>query len=211
MKIQILVEGQGDVSAVPILLRRLQVETSAYEVTFGTPIRRPASVLYNQIEFQRSLQLARNRDDCDAILILFDLEDGCPKEKAEELNEWARETCGSVPFAVVLAYREYETWFLAALESLRGCCGIDEGAEWPDDPESRRDAKSALEAWMPRNRSYSETLDQPTLTQAFDMAAAYRRNRSFRRLINAFGQLLHALGASLEQWPPLAWQEEANG
>ena len=39
----------------------------------------------------------------------------------------------------------------------------------------------------------------------FDMAAAYRRCRSFRRMVNAFGLLTASVGITLEQWPPPEW------
>src|SRR2546426_7135782 len=48
----------------------------------------------------------------------------------------------SVPCAVVLAHREYEAWFLASLESLRGRRGIRGDAEAHPDPEEPRDRKS---------------------------------------------------------------------
>lgn len=205
MKIQPIVEGHGEVKAVPELLRRLQQEASCYNISFGSPIRRPASDLNNKTSFQNSVRLALLHDDCAAILILFDLDDGCPKEKAAELVAWTDEIATDVPFAIVLAHREYEAWFLAAVESLRGYNGIPADAVSPLEPENIRGAKQHLERLMARFYSYSETSDQVRLTARFDMAAAYRRSRSFRRLVNAFGQLLAAFDEAPEQWPPANW------
>jgi|GEM_PF-1533454 len=52
---------------------------------------------------------------------------------------------------------------------------------------------------------YVEPVDQPALTALFDLAAAYRSCRSFRRMVRAFGLLASAAGAEIGDWPPPAW------
>ena len=139
------------------------------------------------------------------MVILFDGEDDCPKELAERVREWAHAAAGGTPCDVVVAHREYETWFLAAVESLRGRYGIRADAAAPPNPESRRDAKGALEEFMPADRAYSETGDQPAMSAVFDMGLAHRRNRSFRKLVKAVGDILTELGQPLPTWPPAQW------
>jgi hypothetical protein len=58
---------------------------------------------------------------------------------------------------------------------------------------------------MVPGRIYSETRDQAALTDGFDLAAAYRACRSFRRLVNAFGIVASQAGATLGEWPPSSW------
>ncbi len=58
-----------------------------------------------------------------------------------------------------------------------------------------------------QGRTYSPKTDQPALTAVFDMAMAFQRCRSFRRLVMAFGQLVMATGLALDVWPPADWQE----
>lgn len=154
---------------------------------------------------QAAVRLAKLQPQCAAIVILFDGEDDCPKELGETVRAWAKEAAGDTPCDVVIAYREYETWFLAALESLRGKYGIRDDAAAPANPESRRDAKSWLEDFMPRHRAYSETSDQAGMSDAFDMGLAHQRNRSFRKLVKALGDLLTQLGQPLPAWPPANW------
>ena len=48
MKIYVLVEGHGEVEAVPVLLRRLLVEAQCYGTGVGPPIRRTQSQLRSQ-------------------------------------------------------------------------------------------------------------------------------------------------------------------
>ena len=69
-----------------------------------------------------------------------------------------------------MAYREYEAWFLASIESLRGQRGIRQDAQSHPAPEEPRGAKGQLEARLEQGRSYSETADQAALSATFDLA-----------------------------------------
>jgi hypothetical protein len=208
MKVYPIVEGHGEVEAAPVLLRRLLAEADCQDVGVGRPIRRTHSQLHSKEGIQAGVRLALLQPECAAVVILFDGEDDCPKELAAQVRVWARAAAASTPCDVVVAYREYETWFLAALESLRGQYGIAKNAAAPANPESKRDAKGALEEFMPPDRAYSETGDQPAMSAVFDMGLAHRRNRSFRKLVKAIGELLAQLRQPLPAWPPAGWQTE---
>jgi hypothetical protein len=208
VKIYPIVEGHGEVQAAPVLMRRLLEQAQCYDVGVGSPIKRTQAQLRGEQSIHDAVQLARLQPDCSALLILFDGEDGCPRELAERVRTWARAAAGATPCDVVVAFREYETWFLAAVESLRGQRGIRDDAVAPDDPEARRDAKGALEELMSAHRSYSETQDQPALSATFDLALAFRRNRSFRKLVTSIGALLTGLGLPLAEWPPTSWRSQ---
>lgn len=142
-------------------------------------------------------------------MIIFDADDDCPRELAPTIEGWANDESPHVPCAVVMANREYEAWFLASIESLRGRRGIREDAESHPDPEAPRAAKAQREERMIEGASYSETIDQPALTALFDMRPTHVSCRSFRRLIRVFGLFADALGHAVVNWPPLEWQEEA--
>lgn len=205
MKIYPIVEGHGEMQAVPVLLRRLLLEARCHSVEIGRPIRRTQAQFRNKEDVEKGVTLALLQPDCSAVVILFDGEDDCPKALAGEVRTWAQGAAGGVPCDVVIAYREFETWFLSAVESLRGRCGIANGAVSPANPESRRDAKAALEEFMPKRRAYSETLDQPSMSAAFDMGQAHRRSRSFRKFVKTVGEALSRLQHPLPPWPPAQW------
>ncbi len=196
-----IVEGHGEVEAVPLLLRRLCQAAGEFYLKIGRPLRRHYSDLMKKDGVEKAVRLACLQPDCGSILLLFDSEDYCPKELAPTIRTWAQEAAAPIPCEVVLAYREYETWFLSAIESLRGHYGIDENAVPPLDPESRRDAKSALEGYMRQGFSYDPVVDQPRFTRQFDLAQAYRRSRSFRKMVKAFGSLMNISSP----WPPTHW------
>lgn len=203
--IQPIVEGHGEVEAVPVLLRRLRDQAEAFQVQIGSPIRRPRNHLVKKESLGSAVELARRQAGCTSILILFDGDDDCPRELGPEIQGWAERAAQGTPCFVVMAHREYEAWFLAGIDSLRGQRGIRADAVHPGDPETSRGAKELLGDLMTAEWSYHETADQPALTAKFDLAAAYRRSRSFRRMTSAFGRLLRAEGTRVGNWPPHKW------
>ena len=78
MKIQPIVEGHGEVSALPVLLRRFRDEAEVWDVDIGRPIRRPRSRLVQEEELRQAVRLALLQPDCGAVLILFDGESDSP-------------------------------------------------------------------------------------------------------------------------------------
>jgi len=176
-----IVEGHGDVQAVPVLLRRLQ---QAWDPALDLNIPRPERVgrykLVKSGELEGRVEsVARRLPTPRAILILIDAEDDCPKQLAPELLARAKEVRPDIPMAVVLAKREFEAWFLAAIESLAGRRGLSEELPAVADPEAVRGAKEFLTCNMPGGRAYAETLDQPALAAVFDLELARTRSDSF--------------------------------
>lgn len=205
MIIQPIVEGQGDEAAVPLLLRRLQDEAQSWGFEVRRPHRRRRTQLVKKDSLQNAVRVAALQDNCAGILILFDADDDCPAELGPSLELWAREAAGEIPCAVIMANREYEAWFLASIEALRGTAAILPDATSHPEPEAPRDAKGELERRMSHGASYSPTVDQPAMTARLDLNNAYRRCRSFRKLVKAFGALAAAAGVAPEVWPPAAW------
>ncbi len=154
----------------------------------GKPIR--AGGVYSfQKKMESYVGYALQDEECDAILVLLDLEDDCPKEGACRLAEQVRPLSSKKPIAIVLAHREYETWFLADAESLAGQFGFPDGLRYDGDPEEKRGAKEWLSAQMPRGAIYKETEHQVKMTARLNLGRVQQRSRSFRRLVNAIRQL----------------------
>ncbi|MEW6433225.1 MAG: DUF4276 family protein [Myxococcota bacterium] len=185
MNVFIIVEGQGDASALPVLLRRLAAEENLGITIAGRPWREPRARILAADTLQRVLDVARRQ--ADAAMIVFDADDECAVELARKVGTLAGQVCPGFPVSVIVAVREYEAWFLASAESLRGVRGLPADLERPDAPEAVRDAKGWLSAHMPRR--YSPTLDQPALTAALSVPEAERHSRSFRKLTRTIRSL----------------------
>lgn len=207
MKIQPIVEGHGEVEALPVLLRRLRDKASAWTVEIGTPIRRPRNKLASEQGVMQAVEIACRQPACGAILIVFDGDKDCPAELGPKVQGWAAAAARHLPCEVVLPHREYEAWFLAAVESLRAHELIGTDAASHPDPEQPRGAKEQLKGRLARGRAYSPTSHQAKLSALFSLEHAYRRCRSFRKLTTSFGSLLRATGQDIGAWPPAHWLE----
>lgn len=189
-----VVEGHAEVQTVPVLMRRLLAESRRYEVHIARPVRVKRYQVVRPGELERAFQLARRRSQgCDAILLLLDADDDCPKEIVPELLERARNAGAGLPVAVVLAKSELESWFVGSLESLRGVRGIDEAAVSPEKPEDIRGAKGYLGRQMMGGFTYVEVDDQPALAEGFDLELARRRCPSFDKFMRDFQTLIAAM------------------
>ncbi len=123
-----IVEGRGEVEALPILVRNW-LHHRRYrnvEVDLAGPVwtngKGNIQVAYDGVngrgvEHYVSLALLRQPD---VILILLDADDDCPRTIASALRARAKAAAPTgCPIGVVVAKREYEAWFLAAFPSSR--------------------------------------------------------------------------------------------
>ncbi len=199
VRIAAVVEGYGEVEAVPVLIRRIASDLDpALLPDVLHPIRVPANRLKKEGELERAVELAaRKLGGAGGVFVLLDCDwdNGCPKSDAPILLQRACLVRPSLPISLVLAYKEYEAWFIAALASVSGELGITETAQIPSDPEGIRGAKEWLSSHMPKNQGYVETLHQPALTELFDMQSARRAN-SFDKCYREIAGLLKRLRSS---------------
>ncbi len=180
-----IVEGDGEVSALPVLLRRLgEKYAPSHWVNVPPPIRvRRDRFLNRPEEFRRQLLLARSKcGDIGWILLLLDADDDCPVVLSARLLKESGQIVGPhQAVSVVLANREYESWFVAAASSLSGHRGFVHDDRDEPDPDRPRDAKGWIKRRM-AGRGYSEITDQPAMSALFDLELAFARSRSFRKL-----------------------------
>lgn len=186
-----IVEGKGEVEAVPILLRRLSRQGRSSGNLMVSPALRikVGSFLRDEQYFRRYIELACRKAQGHPrglVLVLLDCEDDCTGRLGPQLLARARQVHSEVPLTVVLAHREYETWFLAAAQSLRSVGGLPADLEAPPEPEGIRGAKEWLASHMPGG--YDPTNHQPLFTEHFSLAqastvASFAR---FRRKVQEF-------------------------
>lgn len=183
-----IVEGEGEVEAVPILLRRFAHEVFgkyAFRVLHAHRLRKGRMIAGNHLE--KAVTLGRLKlGQCNgrgAVVVVADADDDCPARCAPALLKRARMSARTVPVSVVLAKAEYEAWFLGAVRSLRGHRRIMDDASPPPDAEAVRGAKQFLQRrCMIPGEHYSPTVDQPALTSRFDLQEARQACPSFDKL-----------------------------
>lgn len=184
-----IIEGHGEYRAIGILLRRIWTELLGGEyVQVMRPIRCPRSKLALKEELGRRITLAASKlqelcshGDPHLILVLFDADDDKPCVLAPKVLAFAQESRPDVDVVCVLANLEYETWFVAAAESLREFLDFSSDAKALQDPEGRRSGKGWIKKHFKRPR-YSETLDQPGMTAKMDLELCRKKSPSFDKL-----------------------------
>lgn len=184
-----IVEGHGEVQALPILLRRLATELAPQvDLQLNPALRVKAASFLDEGGsgyFEKYIELAARKAKPwpkSCVLILLDCEDFCPAKLGPKILKRAATCRSDLTFLVILAHREYETWFLAAAESLRGVGGLAADLNSPANFESIRNAKG----WLSERMSSSYEPDhQPQMTAIFDFEQAKRAksfNRGFEKL-----------------------------
>jgi hypothetical protein len=202
-----IVEGKGEVEAVPILIQRWLAfrRYQNVEVHVDGPVRAPGrgaiTVPHNdQDELGIEYYIGHaSRRRPDAILVVLDADEDCPATLGAELLARARRVVpDGFPISVVVANREYEAWFLAALASLKFRRAINRDESSPEirplparvDIEAIADCKKRVAEWILGTR-YKETTHQRSLTEILPFTpAVIRRSRSFRKLLKDLDRLL---------------------
>jgi hypothetical protein len=186
-----IVEGAGDMEAVPLLLRRILTARERWDWTVGQA-KKAGGIGSFRKRAEEFLRYAARESGCGGILILLDLDDGCASDEAHTLAGLARSLDLAVPVAVVLACREYEAWFLASLPALAGHDDLPAGLVYSGPVEGPRGVKEWLTSQLPPGRAYKETIHQARFTARLDFDLARQHSRSFQRLWHAVDQVLEA-------------------
>lgn len=170
-----IVEGHGDVDAVPALIRRFGVAARV-----ATPVRCARGKITKKVDVERYARIARaNIQHEGGILVVFDADDACAVKLAEEVQSILLECGLGVPVAVAVAVRAFENWLLAG----------DPHFEF-EHADVVQGCKAKL---VSRHGRYKETADQKRLLTEMDFELAQKRSRSLRHLATAVAGLVSAL------------------
>lgn len=185
-----VVEGKGEVAAVPNLCARILGELSVWDwFVDPVPIRQSRGLLVDERvrsslrpakdgDFDRAVQLALRSRRADAVLVLCDSDDDCPATWGPSAMQKLSAICRG---AAVMVQREYESWLLHGIRAL----DLDPGVV-----ERRRDAKTLLDRHRP---GYKATADQLALTRQLDIRRCWARSDSFDKLVRSIADLTGAI------------------
>jgi len=174
-----IVEGYGDRTALPLIVRKIAHNLGVFDIDIRTPHRLNRSDMTTP-KVGAAARIQRAGIGVDGfVIVLYDSDDDDP-ETTETATRKIISEAGEDAI-VCVAVREFEAWFLAGISSLRGAASVRDDASFDGDPESPRDAKGRLEDAM--TETYKETLHQARFAAQLDLDLAAGRSPSLRRFI----------------------------
>lgn len=196
-----VVEGHGEVAAMPVLCHRVMRSLLEVHDWFvdDNPVRVPRSQLVDEsrpsprrpprtASVERALALAAARSPA-GILVLCDADDDCPAALGGPFPRQSPR--GAVPVRGVMASREFESWLLWSRPD------HERAKVNAANPEvSPRAAKAALAKVIP---GYAPSTHQLGAVRGMDLGAVWARSDSFDKLVRSIGELVGAARAR----PPL--------
>ena len=176
---------------MPTLLRRIWRELlggefvevlQPYRISRPRFVRNRDNELSKTVEFvARQLLATCPKLDGNLILILIDADKDLPCAIAPTILSAAQVARSDVDIICVAAVTEYESWFVAAAESLSQFLAPDAIAQLPSPPLREKHGKGWIQrSW--RGSAYSETIDQARLTNSMDLAMCRAHSPSFDKL-----------------------------
>jgi len=217
-------EGHGEVSALPILARKILQEKDperqfivddeivrAHNPAGLVKWKKEAAALDFEEWFKR-IRVAARKSNHGGILAVFDGDAKkfpagkdspfCATIAAKMMAEAAAKIGAGRDFslAVVFACVEFETWIIASTESLAGKSFEDGRPVLPRNtlfPEGHPESHG--KRWLEKNcPGYRPRRDQAPLTRLVDLQLVRTRQlRSFSRLDNAIGQIVSAVNSGI--------------
>jgi hypothetical protein len=190
-RIQPVVEGHGDLSAVPELIRRVAHANSRYDVQV-LPAQKRGDLPTIKPRLERFLRVALQEGASVLWVLDYDCDD-CTDVTRDLAALSAQAFAISMPQKAefVFMVKEFESLFLADHETTRAVFpDIPPTTDFPADPESVRGAKEWLSKARPKGLAYKPTTDQAKLTSQLNFDRLRDRSPSFRRFEAAVLKLL---------------------
>ena len=178
-----MVEGDGDVLAVPVLVRRILQAHQRFDVKVLPPHKR-GELPKVKANFSRFFMAAALEKA--AVLCVLDFD--CAQcvdvlQDERDLGEQAKNIHPDIPFAACLIVKEFESLFLWDEVGTRQALPyILQDTQFPANPEDIRPAKEWLSKAQPSGMAYKPTAHQAKLAAAVNLDLLSKRSPSFRRL-----------------------------
>lgn len=192
MRLLPIVEGQGDMQAVPLLLRRVLHEVCARFDVEVLQVQKRGEWPRVKRDFDRMYRSARIESTSILWVVDFDCEE-CLDPIIE--RNWLRQQVARIDpsgrVEIVFMIQEYESLFLSDPSCI--CSSYPELSEtttFPSEPEAVRDAKGWISNALPKGRAYKPTTDQAKLTSRLDLNRLRQTSSSYRRFEKAVISLI---------------------
>lgn len=186
-----IVEGHGEITAVPILIRNILASHNIHDVQ-PLPAWRHGEYPSVAKKFD-NVFLAAIKENAPILWVMdFDSKDyDCPVREAQRLLARANALRPGWPLKVAFLVREFETFFLIDETATRKVFQeIPTKTTFPENPENIRDAKGWLSKARPSSgAAYKETVHQAKITAHLNFDLLRARSRDFAHLERAIIEL----------------------
>lgn len=192
-----IVEGHGEVKAVPEIIRRIAFELNypidcnvlqSYRLSRGKIIRFGDDL--DKVIRLGELKI-QSADGIGGVLVIIDSDDDCPFDLYSSFILFKNARTFQVPVCFVSAKMEYEAWFISCAEQMRAHRTVRDDAESHPDPENVRDAKGYFNREILIDGvNYSETIDQVKYSSIIDISCVYDKCRSFKKIYKEVDEIL---------------------
>jgi hypothetical protein len=187
-----VVEGDGDLLAVPALIRRVAQAHGEYVDVCRPHKRGELPKILSRFEDYWKTAM---KEGCPILWVMdYDCQ-ACTDQAYDvvRLHTRAQPLAQGRSFEFVFMVQEFETLFLADHETTRQVFpDIPETFQFPTNSEGVRDAKGWLSKARPKGAAYKPTQHQERLASQVDLARLRNRSPSFLRFERAVLKLLEA-------------------
>lgn len=187
-EILLIVEGDGDVRAAPVLTRRiLQERFGRYDIAIKSPQRR-GDIHAVKRGFSKFAQVAMLEQV--PVLWLLDCDDDDWQVCLSALSDLANNEHLPYPLSFAFIVKEYESLFLAEQNCLKQAFRLKESPIFDRSAESVRGAKEWISKHLPIGTSYKETVHQEKLSAQLSLDKLALNSPSYQRLEQTLSDLI---------------------
>ena len=178
-----IVEGHGDIQAVPVLIRRILQHHNIFDIEVLNPHKR-GDLPKIKANFDNCFKMAIKEKAAIIWIIDFDCATcDCVASESAQLYQRANAIYAGWPFRVAFMVKEFETLFLSEPDATRSILKeIPKATTFPENPETIRGAKEWLSKAMPSGYAYKETVHQVKLSAVVDLDYLRISSASYRHL-----------------------------
>lgn len=179
-----IVEGDGDVKAVPVLIRRILQAHGIYDVELHPAQKRNDYSKLSDTVFDNYFLTALKWEAPILWVLDFDCRECvCVKNAAQRLYERASKLNVNAAnlFKVAFVQKEFEALFVAEQNAVKAVFSID-AFETPENVNELRDAKGCISKALPKGRAYKETVHQEKIAAQLDLETLREVSADFRHL-----------------------------
>lgn len=188
-----IVEGHGEIPAVPILIRNILAAQGIQDVQ-PLPAWRKGEYPSVTKNFD-NIFLAAIKENAPILWVMdFDSKGyDCPAKEAQNLLTRAEALRPGWPIEIAFLVKEYETLFLIDEAATRKVLiDIPAKTAFPQNPEQIRGTKQWLSDQQPSGKAYKETVHQARITAHLNLDLLREKSADFAHLERSVLKLIDA-------------------